>query len=79
MGGNMRKKTKKAGLGIKIYSVLIILAVLILGYEYYKTTIDVNGSRFITNGGEIASKEKIFKLHYLFYLTLDPKCVKIIM
>ena len=29
----MRKKTKKAGLGIKIYSVLILLAVLILGYN----------------------------------------------
>ena len=42
-------------------------AVLILSYEYYKTTISTPSSRFITNGGEIAPKEKIFK----FLSTLD--------
>lgn len=42
-------------------------AVLILGYEYYKTTISVNPNRFVTNGGEIAPKEKLLK----FLSTLD--------
>ena len=42
-------------------SLNLAQAVLILGYEYYKTTISTNGSRFITNGGEIAPKEKIFR------------------
>lgn len=42
-------------------SLNLAQAVLILGYEYYKTTISIEGTRFITNGGEIASKEKVFK------------------
>lgn len=47
-------------------------AVLILGYEYYKTTINVEANRFITNGGEIASKEKVIK----FLDTLDANIKK---
>lgn len=50
-------------------SLNLAQAVLILGYEYYKTIIDVDGARFITNGGEIASKEKVFK----FLEMLDNK------
>ena len=42
-------------------SLNLAQAVLILGYEYYKTTISTPQNRFITNGGEIASKEKILK------------------
>ena len=37
--------------------------------RYEKTTISTNGSRFITNGGEIAPKEKIFR----FLDTLNTK------
>ncbi len=48
-------------------SLNLAQAVLILGYEYYKTTISATPNRFVTNGGEIASKEKIFK----FLDTLD--------
>lgn len=42
-------------------SLNLAQAVLIIGYEYYKTTIAPEGRRFITNGGEVASKEKLFK------------------
>ncbi len=42
-------------------SLNLAQAVLITGYEYYKTTIAPEGRRFITNGGEVASKEKLFK------------------
>ena len=42
-------------------SLNLAQAVLIIGYEYYKTTLNVAGKRFITNGGEIAKKEKLFK------------------
>ncbi len=42
-------------------SLNLAQAVLILSYEYYKTTISVEKSRFITNGGQIASKEKLLK------------------
>lgn len=41
-------------------SLNLAQAVLIICYEYYKTTINVSGSRFITNGGEIINKEKLF-------------------
>ena len=42
-------------------SLNLAQAVLILSYEYYKTTISENPSRFVTNGGEIAPKEKLLK------------------
>ena len=42
-------------------SLNLAQAVLIIGYEYYKTTIAVEDKRFVTNGGEFASKEKIFR------------------
>lgn len=42
-------------------SLNLAQAVLIIGYEYYKTTINVEEKRFVTNGGEFASKEKIFR------------------
>lgn len=42
-------------------SLNLAQAVLIIGYEYYKTTISVDEKRFVTNGGEFASKEKIFR------------------
>lgn len=42
-------------------SLNLAQAVLIIGYEYYKTTINAEGCRFITNGGEVASKEKVFR------------------
>ena len=41
-------------------SLNLAQAVLIICYEYYKTTIDVAGNRFITNGGNIIEKEKLF-------------------
>ncbi len=41
-------------------SLNLAQAVLIICYEYYKTTIDVAGNRFITNGGKIIEKEKLF-------------------
>lgn len=41
-------------------SLNLAQAVLIICYEYYKTTIDVPGNRFITNGGDIINKEKLF-------------------
>ncbi len=42
-------------------SLNLAQAVLVIGYEYYKTTISPAPHRFITNGGEIAPKEKLFK------------------
>lgn len=44
-------------------SLNLAQAVLVIGYEYYKTTITPQDSRFITNGGNIANKEKVF--HFL--------------
>ena len=41
-------------------SLNLAQAVLVICYEYYKTTIDAEGCRFITNGGAIADKEKLF-------------------
>jgi len=41
-------------------SLNLAQAVLIICYEYYKTTINAEGTRFITNGGEIATKDKLF-------------------
>lgn len=48
-------------------SLNLAQAVLILGYEYYKTTISATPHRLVTNGGEIAPKEKVLK----FLSTLD--------
>ena len=48
-------------------SLNLAQAVLILSYEYYKTTLSLPHNKFQTNGGEIASKEKILK----FLDTLD--------
>lgn len=42
-------------------SLNLAQAVLVIGYEYYKTTITPEECRFITNGGDIANKEKLFK------------------
>lgn len=50
-------------------SLNLAQAVLILGYEYYKTTISAPQKRFITNGGSIANKEKVFR----FLDTLNQK------
>ena len=41
-------------------SLNLAQAVLIIGYEYYKTTIAPEGRRMITNGGGIADKEKLY-------------------
>lgn len=50
-------------------SLNLAQAVLVIGYEYYKMTISPEGTRFITNGGAIAPKEKVFK----FLDMLDAK------
>ena len=50
-------------------SLNLAQAVLIVGYEYYKTTRISHGSRFMTNGGKIANKNKVFK----FLEMLDNK------
>ena len=42
-------------------SLNLAQAALVIGYEYYKTTISPQDRRFITNGGQIADKEKLFK------------------
>ena len=42
-------------------SLNLAQAVLIVGYEYYKTTISSEASRFVTNGGKIASKDKVLR------------------
>ena len=42
-------------------SLNLAQAVLVIGYEYYKTTISPEGRRLITNGGQVADKEKLFK------------------
>lgn len=42
-------------------SLNLAQAVLVVGYEYYKTTISPEGTRFIANGGKIAEKAKLFK------------------
>ena len=41
-------------------SLNLAQAVLIICYEYYKTTINVAGTHFITNGGSPVSKDKLF-------------------
>jgi len=50
-------------------SLNLAQAVLIICYEYYKTTIDVAGKRFITNGAGCVTKEKLFN----FLNMLDNK------
>lgn len=50
-------------------SLNLAQAVLVISYEYYKTTINVEGKRFITNGGEVINKEKLFN----FIKMLDNK------
>ena len=52
-------------------SLNLAQAVLIVGYEYYKTTISVEPSRMVTNGGNIASKEKV--LRFLDMLNTEIK------
>ncbi len=42
-------------------SLNLAQAVLIIGYEYYKTTVTVESRRMITNGGNVADKEKLYK------------------
>ena len=42
-------------------SLNLAQAVLIIGYEYYKTTINPSARRLITNGGAVADKEKLYK------------------
>ncbi len=42
-------------------SLNLAQAVLIISYEYYKTTINVPEKRFIANGGTVAPKEKVFR------------------
>ena len=42
-------------------SLNLAQAVLIVGYEYYKTTISSEASRFVTNGGNMASKDKVLR------------------
>lgn len=42
-------------------SLNLAQAVLVIGYEYYKTTITPEESRFITNGGDVADKAKVLK------------------
>ena len=41
-------------------SLNLAQAVLIICYEYYKTTINVAGTHFTTNGGSPVSKDKLF-------------------
>ncbi|MBR5598478.1 MAG: RNA methyltransferase [Alphaproteobacteria bacterium] len=53
-------------------SLNLAQAVLILSYEYYKTTLTSPHTTFQTNGGEIASKEKLLK----FLTTLDDHIKK---
>lgn len=53
-------------------SLNLAQAVLVIGYEYYKTVINVRQERFMTNGAPIASKEKLFK----FIEMLDDKIKK---
>ena len=36
-------------------------AVLLVGYEYYKNTIEQNDIEFLTNDGQIADKDKVFR------------------
>lgn len=52
-------------------SLNLAQAVLIVGYEYYKTTISQEPSRFVTNGGNIAPKEKV--LRFLDMLNAEIK------
>lgn len=42
-------------------SLNLAQAVLIISYEYYKTTVSASPKRFITNGSTPAEKEKIYK------------------
>ncbi len=61
-------------------------AVLLIGYEYYKTQKEMTASKFVTNHTEIADKEKIIKFceHFESLLTdcgafkLDEKKEKMI-
>lgn len=42
-------------------SLNLAQAVLVIGYEYYKTTINPVGSRLLKNDGNFATKEQVFK------------------
>ena len=50
-------------------SLNLAQAVLVIGYEYYKTTINPVGSRLLKNDGNFAKKEQVFK----FLEMLDSK------
>lgn len=50
-------------------SLNLAQAVLVIGYEYYKTTIHPVGSRLLKNDGNFAKKEQVFK----FLEMLDRK------
>lgn len=50
-------------------SLNLAQAVLVIGYEYYKTTINPVGSRLLKNDGNFATKEQVFK----FLDMLDSK------
>lgn len=42
-------------------SLNLAQAVLVVCYEYYKRVAQAEGRRFITNGGKVADKKKVFK------------------
>ena len=46
-------------------------AVLLVGYEFYKCQTDTPTTRFITNGAEIAAKEKLFQFFNFLEKELD--------
>lgn len=50
-------------------SLNLAQAVLVIGYEYYKTTIHPEGQRLLKNDGNFATKEQVFK----FLDMLDAK------
>jgi len=50
-------------------SLNLAQAVLVIGYEYYKTTIHPEGQRLLKNDGNFAKKEQVFK----FLEMLDHK------
>lgn len=46
-------------------------AVLLVGYEFFKRQTDIPGTRFVTNGAEIAPKEKLFQFFSYLEKELD--------
>ena len=46
-------------------------AVLLVGYEFFKRRTDIPGTRFVTNGAEIAPKEKLFQFFSYLEKELD--------